>query len=67
MCGFLCDVWLLCLLSSADLAACPSLNASLSWTGPSFYNVFLSLSVIYFLYHLEYRVVGVDPYYCLQY
>jgi hypothetical protein len=37
---FVYSMWLLCLLSSADLAACPSLNASLSWTGPSFYNVF---------------------------
>jgi hypothetical protein len=57
---FLYSLWLLCLLSSADLAACSSMNASLSWTGPSFCSVFLSLSVVYFLYYLEYRVVGVD-------
>jgi hypothetical protein len=53
-------LWLLCLLPSADLAACPSLNASRSLTGPSFCSVFLSLSVVYFLYYFEYRIVGVD-------
>jgi hypothetical protein len=56
---FVYSLWLLCLLPSAGLVACPSLNASLSWTGP-FCNIFLSLSVVYFLYHFEYRVVGFD-------
>jgi hypothetical protein len=55
-----CSLWLLCLLPSADLAACPSLNASQSWTDPSFCSAFLSLSVVYLLYYFEYRVVGLD-------
>jgi hypothetical protein len=32
----------------------------LDWSDSSFYNVIVSLSVVFFLYHFEYRVVGVD-------
>jgi hypothetical protein len=48
------------LLPAEFFAACPVLEcfAELDWF--FLYNVFLSLSVVQFLYHLEYRVVGVD-------
>jgi hypothetical protein len=69
----LCVVWLLICVLTVVSASCffllisslrvLYLNASLSslsWTGPSFCSVFSSLSVVYFLYYFEYRVVGVD-------
>jgi hypothetical protein len=57
-------VYSLCLVCHACFllffVACFVLECLLGWTGSSFVMWFLSLSVVYFLYYLEYRVVGVD-------
>jgi hypothetical protein len=59
-----CFVYTLCLVCRACsllfFVACFILEYLLDWTGFSFIMWFLSLSVVYFLYYLEYRVVGVD-------
>jgi hypothetical protein len=40
--------------------ACLVLECLLGWTDSSFYNVIVSLSVVCYMYYLEFRVVGVD-------
>jgi hypothetical protein len=69
-CEALCVMWLpvcvftvvsvLCSFLLYSSLHAPFLNVSLGWAGSSFCNMFLSLSSVYFLYQLEYWVVGVD-------